>query len=91
MPCQVFGRQGFFQPGQVQPGKSRCTAQGFRTAKALVRIGHDVEARADRGAHRREPRHILADMGPADLDLGAAEAFALGELRVFDQGLGREM
>ena len=59
--------------------------------EGLVGIDHDFEAGADRIAHRGEPRDVLADMGPADLDLGAAKALRAYRQRVIDQRLRLDM
>ena len=55
----------------------RRAAQGLAEGEALVGVDHELEARADRVAHGREARHVLAHMRLADLELGALEARGL--------------
>ena len=48
--------------------------QRLRHREALVRVGHDLEGVAHRGAHGLEPVDVLRHVRTADLELRAEEA-----------------
>ena len=71
---------------RARRGRSGSNARARRIAsddvEALVGVDHDLEAVADRVAHRRQPRDVLGHVRLADLDLRAAEALRLRRQRV---------
>ena len=73
----VVGRQRLLDPGKVEVAQPLGAADRLVDGKALIAVGHDLIAIADRLAHRRKPREILRAVGLADLHLGAAKSLGL--------------
>src|SRR6266404_9580017 len=89
--AEILRGQRLFEPRQVERLVVAGAPDGFTDRKCLIGVDHDVETRPDRLAYRGKAGDVLADMRPADLDLGAAETLRAYLKRVIDQRLRLDM
>ena len=73
----VVGGQRLLEPADVERLVGAGAADGLVDVEALVGIGEDLEAVADRVADSGDAADVLVQ-GPADLELAAAEAVGPG-------------
>jgi len=80
-------RRAALEPREPEPAAGKCsrTTPRFIAGEPLVGIGHQFETFAHCRTDRRKPGHILADVRPADLDLGTAKSGSFCRQRLFDQ------
>ncbi len=86
MTVEIVGRERLLYPGEIEFPQPCSTADDLVDRKALITVGHDLEARPERQTHGREPVIILRPMRLADLHLRAGEALGLRLQGIFDQG-----
>ncbi|MCY1297083.1 hypothetical protein D9M70_465090 [compost metagenome] len=88
---EIISWQRLLDPGEIQFLQARRPADGLVDGKALIAVGHDLEAVAERLAHGGKPIVVLRPVRLADLHLRTGEALGLGGECILDERLLLDM